>query len=225
MAFSDFSLERAIEELGLEASLDKLFTSVEPVEPPAWLRVVLDRYAEVFLMNAKSRCEAVIFPILVAGREVSNRGFTIYSGAHLEGDHRRGLDGDCGFLLGLAPALPALMPPLLAAVHGVAGDVENGLGECVAQMVGAQQYNHRRGQASDSIFGCVTTGNDWLFLQLQQNRVRIHPETFYRGDLSQVLGVLKWISGQAARAPKKTGKYILIEPKGPPLGRAEAKEA
>jgi hypothetical protein len=39
-----------------------------------------------------------------------------------------------------------------------------GVPQCAAQLLGAKLYNEKKGVKLDKIYGCVTTGNEWLFL-------------------------------------------------------------
>lgn len=65
----------------------------------------------------------------------------VYSGQNLEADSERGLSGECDFLLGQGPAFLGLRSPLLAVVEAKRNDIDIGLGQCVAQMVGIQSFN------------------------------------------------------------------------------------
>ena len=45
-------------------------------------------------------------------------------------------------------------------------NIKGGLGQCVAEMIAAQRFNEREGNAIDTIYGAVTTGEIWKFLKL-----------------------------------------------------------
>jgi hypothetical protein len=49
--------------------------------------------------------------------------------------------------------------------------IKSGLGRCIAEMVAAQLFNQRNGEAIESIYRAVTTGTDWKFLKLADKTV------------------------------------------------------
>jgi hypothetical protein len=67
----------------------------------------------------------------------------------------------------------------------------SGMGQCVAQMVGAQIVNEKEGKAQPFIYGCVTTGNDWKFLKLEGHTIFTDTETYYLKDVPLILGVFQ----------------------------------
>ena len=88
------------------------------------------------------------------------------SPASLDVDPGQGLIGECDFILAVGPALPPLHAPLMTVVEAKKNDVEAGLGQCIAQMVGAKRFDESAGRMTAPVFGCVTTGETWQFLQL-----------------------------------------------------------
>ena len=54
-------------------------------------------------------------------------------------------------------------------------------------MVAAQVYNERAGQSIDTIYGCVTTGEVWQFLQLVDHRVTLHSTRLYVDNVGLLL--------------------------------------
>jgi hypothetical protein len=60
-------------------------------------------------------------------------------------------------------------------------------------MFAAKIFNQKNGNDFKTIFGCVTTGEDWQFLKLQENTAIIDREKFYLSEVGKILGVLKSI--------------------------------
>jgi hypothetical protein len=94
--------------------------------------------------------------------------------------------GECDFILALSEPLPRLRAPLVTIVEAKKNDIEAGLGPCIAQMVAAQVFNERAGQ-SCVVFGCVTTGEDWQFLRLNEHVVLIDTTRHYINDVGAIL--------------------------------------
>src|SRR5262249_15345457 len=80
-----------------------------------------------------------------------------------------------------------LQAPLLMVLEAKKNDIEVGLGQCGAQLLGAKLYNDKDGKPAPGLFGCVTTGEFWQFLKLEGDVLTIHPERFSLKELGKVL--------------------------------------
>jgi hypothetical protein len=74
--------------------------------------------------------------------------------------------------------------------YSLAQFLEFGLRQCIAQMVAAQIFNQRNGEAIASIYGAVTTGTDWKFLKLIDKTIWIDKRDYFINEVSQILGIL-----------------------------------
>ena len=190
MAYTDFTLDSVEAELGVTQRLGALFPELPDAIVPPWLITHLARGMELALVSEKARSEFIVAPILLAVRELSGGRVSILSGSRLDVDLPRRLTGECDFLLSLADPLPRLRPPLLTVVEAKRNDIESGLGQCAAQMVGAQMFNAKGGQLARSVHGCVTTGEDWQFLRLDEQNLVIDPSRRYINRIGSVLAAL-----------------------------------
>lgn len=195
MAYSDFTLETAGRLLGVITRLGDLFPNPRPIEPPPWLPETLNRATRLALISEKARSEFIVAPILQAARELSGDRFAIYSGQRLDVDASRGLNGECDFILAADEGGFILTAPIVIVVEAKKNDIEVGLGQCVAQMVGAQEFNRDRG-TTWNVFGCVTTGETWQFLTLSGSEVLVDHRRFYINDLSGILAAFQTIANQ-----------------------------
>lgn len=201
MAYSDFSLEAAIESFDLQEVNGPLFVDCPPQPPGAWLQETLALYRQFVLSSAteKARSEFIVAPIL-ADLDRQNPGkFSIYSGRNLEGDRSLGLNGECDFLVGFSSGSRILRAPILTVVEAKNQDVNSGLGQCVAQLVGAWRFNQRKDSPVKRIYGCVTTGDEWQFLQLIDHQLFIDTDLYFIAQLPQLLGVLQYSLDQASQ--------------------------
>src|SRR5947209_2367000 len=106
MAYSDFTLERAIRDLGLSLEPARLFVSLEPAVPPSWLLDMLARGQAMPLVSEKARSERIVVPVLLAVRELAGGTLTIFSGQALNVEPEKGLVGECDFILARTAPLP-----------------------------------------------------------------------------------------------------------------------
>ena len=200
MAYRDFSLDRAIADFQLQENYDQLFPDLKPIPPSDALLRFLKVGQAIALPggNEKARSEFLVAPILMELELYYGERLAIFSGKNLDVDQGQGLTGECDFLLGRGPARMMVRSPIFTVVEAKRDDVESGLGQCLAQMIGAQQFNQSSvqdnsdaGQSGQTIFGCVTTGEIWQFLRLQDDTFTIDSNRFYIDRLDRVLSCLR----------------------------------
>jgi hypothetical protein len=202
MPYADFTLETVEPAFGLTIQPGELFPGLGPVAVSAWLQETLDRgRAFAALVSEKARSEILVVPILLAAQEFATTDLSLYSGQRLDVDPARGLAGECDYILALAPRLPRLRAPLIAVLEAKKGDVEAGLGQCVAQMVGLRLFNERAAEPARPVYGCVTTGEDWQFLCLQEAAVWIDSNRLYIDNVGGILAVFQAIITGVRPAP------------------------
>lgn len=193
MAYGDFTLETVQKALGVTLEQRKLFETVTQVEVSAWLQETLDKGRELALLSEKARSEFLVAPILLASRELSRNMFAIYSGQRLDVNPELGLCGECDFILTNTQPMPLLQSPIAIILEAKKQDVEAGLGQCAAQMVGAQLFNQIEGRRKTTIFGCVTTGESWQFLKLAETALALDRSRYYIDNVGAILGVFQAI--------------------------------
>jgi hypothetical protein len=96
---------------------------------------------------------------------------------------------------------PLIEAPIFCLVEAKKGEVEEGFGQCGAEMYAAQIFNERKGKAQKAIYGCVTNAFSWCFLKLEEKNLYIDPNyvplTFT--EPHRVLAVLQWILDESIR--------------------------
>ena len=192
VSYADFTIESAETRFGVVAVPGDLLASVVSLSVPEWLASQLARGQEMAaLVSEKARSEFLVAPILLACRGLVPGALSIYSGQRLDVDAELGLTGECDYILALTPPVPRLRAPLVTVLEAKRGDIEQGLGQCVAQMVGARLFNERAGSAIKHVFGVVTTGESWQFLRLEAQTVTLHRERVFLAELGVILGALQ----------------------------------
>jgi hypothetical protein len=204
MSYAEHTLITVNEQLGIQLVRGDLFVNVVEVEPSAWLRQTLTMAEHVPLGNEKTRSEFLVAPILLECQQLSGDRLTILSGERLDVDPQRGLVGVCDFILGLGPKLPIVQAPLAILLEAKRGIIEDGLGQCAAQMLGARIFNERKeGRKGAPVFGCVTSGELWQFLRLDADVLSIDTKLYHLPQLGRILAIFKamlasWGVGAAA---------------------------
>jgi len=191
MPYSDFTLEEIAKKLGVTTSGAALFPTVQAIPVPAWLTVMLTKVTPLSFLTEKARSEAIISPVMMAAREITDNRLAIFSGQRLDVDAAKGLVGECDFILSIAEPVLPLRSPLVTVVEAKKADIELGLGQCVAQMIGARTFNAAAGQGDRPVFGCITSGEVWQFLRLSGPVAVQDTRRYPLADLGLILGVFR----------------------------------
>jgi hypothetical protein len=192
MAYSDFSLEDLELKFGIKNYTAKLFENIEPLEPSEKLKDDLQLAAELPLRSEKAKSEAIVFPILVEVRNHNDKFFTIYSGDMLNADESLGLKGECDFILAKDVHSFSINYPIIQIVEAKKNDIDLGVPQCAAQLLGAKIFNEKKGVQLEKIYGCVTTGDEWLFMKLENDLI-VDEQKYYLVEINKLLGIFQQI--------------------------------
>ena len=193
MAYSNFKLKDIERIAHLKEVVTNLFSTVTPLNPSNWLKETLLKSSHLVPKSEKSRSELLIMPLLLEILDYNNYSFTIFSGESLDADISQGLNGECDFILSKGEKSYTIQSPIFALVEAKQNIIENSLGQCVAQMVGAKIFNETDGNKVDVIYGCVSNGTEWQFLKLENNTIYIDDKPYFFNELSIILGILNTI--------------------------------
>ncbi len=193
MAYTDFTLEIIEENFGVKNRRVILFPIVTPITISAFLQDALDTAAELPIRSEKAKSEGIVFPVLVELRKRNNKYFTIYSGDSLNVDDVKGLRGECDFIIAKDVQSFSVNYPILQVVEAKKHDIELGIGQCAAQLIGAKIFNEKRGIDLPMIYGCVTNKSEWKFLKLENNTIFVDSRTYSYAEMNEILGVFQYI--------------------------------
>jgi hypothetical protein len=188
-SYSDLTINDLELVYGLKLEMKELFPAVNPVTPDEGLARSLEQGKQLIFASEKARSEFIVAPILLFVRSLVKKDITIYSGVRFDVEPENGLRGVCDFIIGEAPPLPFIQAPLMVVVEAKKNDIEEGIGQCAAEMLAAQIFNQQRGHEK-IIHGSVTTGERWLFLQLAGKTLTIDAARYDIGNVEKILGVL-----------------------------------
>lgn len=142
------------------------------------------------MRTEKAKSENIVFPILLELVRRNQKFFTIYSGENLNIDDQ--LKGECDFILAKDIGSFDLDYPIIQIVEAKRGEIELGVPQCAAQMVGAKRFNEKNGIQLERMYGCVTNGNDWLFIRLEGD-LFIDRRVYFLNELNELRAVFQTI--------------------------------
>ncbi len=193
MAYTNFTLYDLRRQFGIRDRVQRLFTDVTPLPMSNWLRDTLTMTQQMPLGSEKAKSELIVTPILVELRNRNNNFFTVYSGEVLNVDATQGLTGECDFILTKDTSAFAISAPIITVVEAKKDDLELGVVQCAAQMVGIQRFNEKYGESVETIYGCATTADTWQFLRLTGQELLIDHDKYFISELEVILGVFQQI--------------------------------
>jgi hypothetical protein len=156
MAYDEFTLDILLRKfpLRLEEHPD-LFAEFAPVPLSDLLQRQLDEYLALALeiSTEKARSEFIIAPILGEIRRHFQKTISLFSGVEFNVDMERGLHGVCDYMLSLSPLQLVIQAPVVAVVEAKNENIKSGMGQCIAEMLAAQQFNQERQAPLPVVYG------------------------------------------------------------------------
>lgn len=193
MAYSDFTLTSVKKKFNLKISdRQNIFTQIPELKPSNYLQETL-AYSVPYALASnteKSRSEMIITPILLEITRNFKQEISLFSGVDFTIEPELGLNGNCDFLFSKSSEMLIINAPVLLLVEAKKENINAGLGQCIAEMYAARIFNEREGNNINTIYGVVTTGEIWKFLQLESDNIKIDLAEYFLNNLEQILGIL-----------------------------------
>ena len=199
MAYSKFTLSKAAQDLELRiVAGQKFLQQASPVTPTPLLVQTLEENIPwaIAVGSEKARSEGIVTPILLEVKRQLKGQISVFSGEEFNVDVDRGLNGYVDFLIGQTDSQLYLEAPIVVLVEAKKEDLKSGLGQCVAEMVAAQQFNLESKASVTTVYGTVTSGTVWIFLKLDEKTVTIDLMEYSVNPIEQLLGFLVWMVGK-----------------------------
>lgn len=172
-----------------------LFEMLTPFSHSAVLKEILDYNVPLAIANntEKARSEMIVVPILLDLKKNLSTQISLFSGVEFNVDAEKGLVGFCDFIISQSPEQLFVNAPVIMLVEAKNDNIKNGLGQCIAEMLAAQQFNQQEQNNIDEIYGVVTTGTIWQFLRLKNRTIEVELKEYYLSELDKILSILTMI--------------------------------
>ena len=191
--YSSFSLTTVKKQFGLKSVRGVIFDNLEPIEPSRWLVDTLGMASQMAIVSEKSRSEWLVSPIMMAIKHANKDKMNVLSGENMNVAKDQSLTGECDFIFVKDPDTFNVESLIFCLIEAEKHDIVGGMGQCVAQMIGARMINEQDGVNYPIIYGCVTTGTDWQFLKIENQLVTIERDLKFINELSYLLGTFQRI--------------------------------
>jgi hypothetical protein len=195
MAYKDFSLIKFKQAFQIESASVQLFNTktVKSIKPSQRLKDDIKDAETLPIVTEKAKSELIITPII---KEIKRRNmnFNFFSGFSFNIDSSLGLTGIPDFILAKSTQnLIEIEAPVFCLVEAKNGVVEEGIGQCAAEMYAARLFNQQMNKPYETIYGAVTNAFDWVFMKLEDNTIYIDQDRYFLNDLPRLLGIMQHI--------------------------------
>lgn len=137
MPYSSFTVAEVEEKFHVNFQQGKIFDEIAPITLSERLLYSLEDAQLFYLDNEKIKSEAVLFPVMEELMRKNTESISIFSGKRLDVDSN--LVGECDFLIASIPHLVRLKAPIIFVIEAKSDNIDYGLAQCSAQMLGSTQ--------------------------------------------------------------------------------------
>ena len=193
MVYSEFTLPVLTRQFGL--TIDEttdLFADMPDTTLRPEFKAQLDIMVPLALTTSteEARSEFIIAPVLLEVWLLNNRQIGLLSGVDFTIDEAQGLNGICDYIITRFPEQLFVKAPVLMVVEAKNEDMKKGYAQCIAEMVAAQRFNEQEGTSIGCIYGVVTIGELWRFMELDGSKVRLDARNYHIDRLPKIMGIL-----------------------------------
>lgn len=189
-SYSDYSLESLQSVCGIDNLSEDLALFGIAISPSDWLKTSLENSKLIPLNSEKAKSEWLIAPVLMELSVRNPQKFRIFSGNTFNVDAEKALQGRCDFLLAHHLSLH-ISAPVFAIFEAKDDSLDKWYGQCGAEMYAAHLFNTQKNEPYEIIHGAVTNGQDWQFLRLENNLLKIDRQIYSLANLPMLLGALQ----------------------------------
>jgi hypothetical protein len=195
MAYNNFTLEKVRDQFQIEMVQSAFCADLPLAVPSKLLEEILREWLPLAqrARSEKAKSELLVSPVLTEVRKQLNGSIELFSGTDFTVDQEQGLNGFCDFLISRSTAQFTIEAPVVVLVEAKRGDLGLGWGQCIAEMVAAQRFNLAHHQAIPVVYGAVTSGTLWQFLQLREQVATIDVTEYPLLPVARILGILTWM--------------------------------
>jgi len=195
MPYSSFTLAKAKKEFGLTtAEGGRFLPPIDPIAPSSRLQEALEDLPWAIAVGSqKAKSEGIIYPILQEVRRILNNQVSLFSGRDFTVDVNKGLNGYVDYLISRSQEQLEIEAPVVVVGEAKRDNLNEGLGQCIAEMVAAQMFNQENQINISTIYGSVSNGTQWRFLKLEGSTVTIDLMDYSLPPVDQILGFLVWM--------------------------------
>jgi hypothetical protein len=193
MAYTDFkTLAQVEKELGVNIKqASNLYVDIKPIELSSWFIETMDlSYDLAININTEAARQSLIVDnVLIELKKTLP--ISLFIKKYFNVDASKGLTGNPDGLVSSYLDDLEIKAPVIVLVEAKNNDINPGFPQCIAEMVAAALFNHKASIVRETVYGVVTDGISWRFLNLKNNIATIDRHTYPFNGGSQIIAILK----------------------------------
>ncbi len=195
MSYNEFTLVDVRDKFNLKIVGRSLFTELNLFQASDFslLTRILTRNKKVAIKSEQSRCEALVFPLLIELMERNADQMSLFSDETFDVDESKGLKGRCDYLLSAGQQSYIIEAPVFAIVEAKQAIIEKSMGQCAAAMFAARLFNEKKEKPYKTIYGAISSGREWQFLKLEGGTLWIDKDIYFENQLVALMSILQTI--------------------------------
>lgn len=196
MPYSSFTLAKVKKEFGLTTVEGGRFLPlIEPIAPsPRLVAALEDLPWAIAVGSERAKSESILYPVLQEVRRILKGQVSLFSGRDLTVDVQKGLNGYVDYLLSRSPEQLEIEAPVIILVEAKRDNLNEGIGQCIAEMIASEQFNQANDIPIETIYGIISNGTQWRFMKLVEKTVTIDLMDYPILPVEQILGMLVWMA-------------------------------
>ncbi len=200
MAFTDFKSADEVQQAYQIRLVETDFLTISPLKPPEQFVSEYEFVKQNFdiFSSEASRCENVIYPVLREACKKYIHQYSLWSHKSISADDI--LVGTPDYMIAKRSELGknVLGFPLILVTEAKQNDFKKGWGQCLAELVAAQQLNQNKEEA---VYGIVTDAETWQFGKLQK-------QLFTKNDYRATIDNLNEVFGAVCSIVELASKHL-----------------
>lgn len=196
MSYSDFTFADLKNKFQLSlVEVTGLFSNFPVRHPEPWLVSLLEQTIPLAsaINTEKARSEFIIAPLLLELKNIFKNQISLFSGTEFNVDASLGLTGRIDFLFSRSSEQLFIEAPIAVVVEAKNENLNAGIPQCIAELIAASRFNEQQGNITFPLYGVVTTGSLWKFVQVEENKVTVDLNEYPLKPIEVILGILSYI--------------------------------
>ncbi|KYC42371.1 hypothetical protein WA1_20600 [Scytonema hofmannii PCC 7110] len=195
MPYSNFTFAKAKKDFNLIAvEGGRFLPQIEPIPPSARLQAALEDLPWAIAVGSeRAKSESIVYPVLQEVRRILNFQVSLFSGRDFTVAPEKGLNGYVDYLISRSVEQLEIEAPIIVLAEAKRDNLNEGIGQCIAEMVAAQQFNQTNEIPISTIYGVISNGTQWRFMKLEDRTVTIDLMDYPLPPVEFILGMLIWI--------------------------------
>ncbi len=196
MSYHEFTLKQVIEKFKLnlkETNRQYINVKAVDVSVPYQDEININYDLALAINTEKARESLIVIPTLMEFKKKTD--VSLFIDKTFDVDKELELVGAPDMLISKSKIQQYITSPVILFVEAKNNNIGKYLGQCAAEMYAAKLFNEKEKNTIDTVYGVVTTGDNYQFIKLSDNTVEIDNH-LYPFNPGHIIAVLLLMAGE-----------------------------